>query len=504
MSSDRQTGCYVDQRYITSAENAPITNYYLWLPYLMSFLFLLTKLPHSIWKKYFENNLMRQILAGREESLNLSKKANKGGGGGDGNEKEGKKNDQQQNQQPKEGKKKDQQQNQQKTLAVGKPSEVAAQFLQYRSRYTMYQINFAICETANLVLVLASIQVTHWLLNNKFWSYGLEVISYLHHYQGDHLTGQRLHDPMCEVFPTEVQCTLRYGGNGGFDNVQNILCILGNNLFNQKYFFLLWVWWMFVLLISVIGLVLRIFRIINPFFSKCLFLRKYHGNQLYGVRTSSADSFILETISDNLAKVPKAQSDIMEEIAARLKEAQRRPWMDETVNDTFKCEKIPMIKSNDEQHHYFNNIHQSVEKGIFFGKTTEEWRMNYQNATCDKVQVQSVLPLTAQDSLKKDTEVQENYVDKGNSKKKKNKKQNKGLMTESMCPLVPVADEEGESLHYIQPSQLMFGQNQPSINQEENAPALRRPKSDKSTTVAVVEEDTPVASFPTSNFIEWL
>ena len=224
------------------------------------------------------------------------------------------------------------------------------------------------------------------------------------------------------------------------------------------------------------------------------------------MRTSSADSFILETISDNLAKVPKAQSDIMEEIAARLKEAERRPWMDETINDTFRCEKIPMIKSNNEQHHYLNNIHQfsNVEKGIFFGKTIEEWRMNDQNAMCDPVQAQSVSPLTAQDSLKKDTKVQENYVDKGNSKKKKNKKQIKGLKTESMCPLVPVADEERESLHYIQPSQMGFGQNQSSINQEETPPALRRPRSDKSTTTATVEEDTTVASFPTTNFIEWL
>ena len=328
----------------------------------------------------------------------------------------------------------------------------------------------------------------------------LEVISYLHNYQGDHLTGQRLHDPMCEVFPTEVQCTLRYGGNGGFDNVQNILCILGNNLFNQKYFFLLWVWWMFILLISVLGFVFRIFRIMSPFFSKCLFLRKYHGNQLYGVRTSSADSFILETISDNLAKVPKAQSDIMEEIAARLKEAERGPWMNETVNDTFKCEKIPMIQSNNEQHHYFNNQFSNVEKGTFFGKT-KEWRMNDQNAMCDQVQVQSVSPLTSQDILKKDIKIQENYVDKGNSKKK-NKKQNKGLKTESMCPLVPVADEEGEYLHYIQPSQLVFGQNQPTINPEDDPPALRRPRSDKSATVAV--EDTTEASLPTTNIIEWL
>ena len=71
-----------------------------------------------------------------------------------------------------------------------------------------------------------------------------------------------------------------------------------------------------------------------------------------------------------------------------------------------------------------------------------------------------------------------------------------------MCPLVPVADEEGESLHYIQPSQLVFGQNQPTINPEDDPPALRRPRSDKSATIAV--EDTTEASLPTTNFIEWL
>ena len=211
---------------------------------------------------------------------------------------------------------------------------------------------------------------------------------------------------------------------------------------------------------------------------------------------SSADSFILETISDNLAKVPKAQSDIMEEIAVRLKEAERRPWVDETINDTLKCEKIPMIKSDDEQHHYFNNIHQSVGKGIFFGKTIEDWRMNDQNAMCDKVQVQSVSPLTDQDSLKKDITIQENCADKGNSRKKKNKKQKIGQKTESMCPLVSLADEEAESA----PSQLESDQN--NINQEENPPPLRRPRCNEPTPVA--DEDITAISFPQTNFKEWL
>ena len=56
------TGCYVDQARLDSAEDAPITAYYLWLPYLLSLLYVLAKLPHSLWKKFFENNLINSII----------------------------------------------------------------------------------------------------------------------------------------------------------------------------------------------------------------------------------------------------------------------------------------------------------------------------------------------------------------------------------------------------------------------------------------------------------
>ena len=58
------TGCYVDQSRLETPEDAPITAYYLWLPYLLSLLFVLAKLPHSAWKRFFENNLIAHILGG--------------------------------------------------------------------------------------------------------------------------------------------------------------------------------------------------------------------------------------------------------------------------------------------------------------------------------------------------------------------------------------------------------------------------------------------------------
>ena len=83
---------------------------------------------------------------------------------------------------------------------------------------------------------------------------------------------------------------------------------------------------------------------------------------------SSADSFILETLVDNLARFPTAQFGIMEEIAARLRQAERRPWMDETLNETFKCEKIPMTKSNQNDNAQKPDIcpNISVQTGVGF------------------------------------------------------------------------------------------------------------------------------------------
>ena len=260
------SGCYVDQSELTSREDAPITTYYLWLPYLLSFLFLLSKLPHSLWKKYFEKDLMRFIIAGREETWELFKKGNKGGGGNEGKGGKkgvgGDKNNQ-------EGGKKDKKKEENvKKFTIGIPSEIANQFMEYRKRFTSYQINFTICEVLNVFVVLSSIQITHWLFNNQFWMYGLEVLGYLHTYQDARANNTTLHDPMCQVFPTEVSCTYKVGAPNGGANTQVILCILGNNMFNQKFFFVLWLWWMFLLVVSGLGFFFRLLRISNPWLSK--------------------------------------------------------------------------------------------------------------------------------------------------------------------------------------------------------------------------------------------
>ena len=73
------TGCFVDQSRIHSEEDAPVTAYYLWLPYLLTFCIMFAKLPHSMWKSFFENGMMKNILG--SSWGNNSVQFRQGGGG---------------------------------------------------------------------------------------------------------------------------------------------------------------------------------------------------------------------------------------------------------------------------------------------------------------------------------------------------------------------------------------------------------------------------------------
>ena len=146
----------------------------------------------------------------------------------------------------------------------------------------------------NGVCVFLSMCATHWLLNYKFFSYGLQVFSYMESLKSaTPLEESRKHDPMCELFPTEVtgettmrvevrywcrlqvSCSIQIGASTGGIDKRNFLCILGNNLFNQKYFLILWVWWVFLLGTAVLGLVYRLARILVPDFSRLGYTNMY-------------------------------------------------------------------------------------------------------------------------------------------------------------------------------------------------------------------------------------
>ena len=112
-------------------------------------------------------------------------------------------------------------------------------------------------------------------------------------------------NPLCNLFPSVVSCTVRTGGATGNADVSNIICLLSNNVFNQYYFLIVWYWWYTLLALSTLGFVYRLAEISSPEVSKWVFVRKMEPHAQDGMaasleKLSSADYFLLGRICQNL------------------------------------------------------------------------------------------------------------------------------------------------------------------------------------------------------------
>jgi len=200
------------------------THYYIWLPFVLAIIAIMTKLPWILWKNVLERGLMKKLVADMDQ---------------DG-------------------------------------SKTAKRFLQVVMRgrtnsvpAIVYNFGFAFCEVLNLVVILVSQSILNSLFNDEYASYGINVQSYRSFVPNPNLPERSSPaNPMCHLFPTEVSCTVKTGGIGGNANKENILCLLPNNVFYQYYFLLLWWWWVALIFITCLGLVYRLVQILLPQFDR--------------------------------------------------------------------------------------------------------------------------------------------------------------------------------------------------------------------------------------------
>merc|ERR1719369_433820 len=161
----------------------------------------------------------------------------------------------------------------------GTGEEITARFkkLQKRNVSLWYHICFAACELLNIVMVLLCFHIMNSLLNGKFWSYGINVSNYFNSVSNEQLKSNpdlEQPNPMCNLFPTEVECKYCTGSIGdGCGDKSSIICILSNNLFNQYYFLIIWFWWVGLLSFSLFGFLYRLAQMSVPSFSKTVFLK---------------------------------------------------------------------------------------------------------------------------------------------------------------------------------------------------------------------------------------
>ena len=71
-------------------------------------------------------------------------------------------------------------------------------------------------------------------------------------------------NPMCHAFPTEISCNLPDVGPSGKERVKNGMCVLTQNIINEKIYLVFWFWFEFLGCISILFFLYRAMTIMIP------------------------------------------------------------------------------------------------------------------------------------------------------------------------------------------------------------------------------------------------
>ena len=275
--SKNVSGCFADQSIFPSdaGEYEPRdkrhTRYYIWLPFVLGFCLAIIKTPRFFWKNMCERGLMESIVANTPEKMAIRIMKLKG------------------------------------------------------QRSFMYFLSFLFCEILNIISVILCTIILNSLLGGNFWNYGTNVHEFYSTDDLDRRTLGKTVNPMCNVFPTEVSCLITSAGINGELEHKNHLCMLSNNMFNQYYFLILWIWWVFLFSLSIVCLIFRLMQFMVPAFSAAVFrshLSQYNlqfwASDLEYLKLKQWDYFLLIHIINNLKK-GSSVGDLLQEMISLTK-----------------------------------------------------------------------------------------------------------------------------------------------------------------------------------------
>jgi len=136
--------------------------------------------------------------------------------------------------------------------------------LYYKSifhRNQWYFGKYIFCEILNFVILVLNFYFTDVFLSGNFWYYGSDWIEYsrLSSYKEVRESG----NPLCNTFPLEVSCSVpNFGAAGGIQKL-NGMCVLTQNIINQKMYLVIWFYMAFLILTLPVCI---FYRVITLFF----------------------------------------------------------------------------------------------------------------------------------------------------------------------------------------------------------------------------------------------
>jgi len=116
----------------------------------------------------------------------------------------------------------------------------------YYGTWFWWSFKLVASDFLNLINVIANIFLVHWYLGFNFLSYGPQVLSYL---TSDEQT--RGPDPFHTIFPKMTKCSLNTFGPSGTIQTLDSLCVLPINVLNERIYFILWIWFTILTVITI-------------------------------------------------------------------------------------------------------------------------------------------------------------------------------------------------------------------------------------------------------------
>merc|ERR1711915_807878 len=211
-----------------------------------------------------------------------------------------------------------------------------------------YFASFVFCELLNFIFLAVQFFLTNMFLNNKFMWYGWSVLKYYSWSHKDRYDAELgIKNPICTVFPTMTSCSIPNVGASGVAQIHNGLCVLTQNIINEKIYLVLWFWYCFLGPVSVIYLCYRLITLMFHGVRYSLLYRKVKRKyddeiqkslQYISAKGQIGDWFVLYQLSKNCNVY--FFREFIRELAVELKEKPKRSKSTVSSNGSVKKTKV--------------------------------------------------------------------------------------------------------------------------------------------------------------------
>jgi len=226
--------CIVELEGVESVDDAPDTSYYQWVTFIMAIHAGIFYAPYYIWS-ILENGLIASFGTDGKTTVMIAEEQKYDDG----------------------------------VVIEAVVERYTKYFKSIFHHNNWYFGYFIFCEFLNFFLMIIQFWLIDAFLNNKFRWFGLEVVEYYSWSFRDRQNRDlMLRNPLCAVFPTEVSCNIPNVGAAGNEQAHNGLCVLTQNIINEKIYLFLWFWFMFLFTVSIFFV---FYRICTLFFEKLRF-----------------------------------------------------------------------------------------------------------------------------------------------------------------------------------------------------------------------------------------